>query len=197
MYGQRICIGAVGFDEPSSLRLLRENAENQEIQSPYKIGQVWDVEGFPRDEPIPPHVEDFCVTQSSIIRNDVSIRKFVLQKYDKDVIHFPVEKAFNGALVWSANGSGYVARNNYPNYSTQFWVTDRPLTRGSGDDICYYSFESQERTLRVKFVGMHNLVDLIPAGTIVRLSLARWWSPGPVVIERDQKCFLQLSSWYF
>ena len=38
----------------------------------------------------------------------------------------------------------------------------------------YYFYDN----VRLKFVGYQTIVDKIPSGTIIRLSLANWWDDG-------------------
>lgn len=45
----------------------------------------------------------------------------------------------------------------------------------------------------IKYVGFAEPINKIPAGTLVRVSLARWWRPTETSEER---CYLQLSGWY-
>ena len=45
-----------------------------------------------------------------------------------------------------------------------------------------------------KYVGLQPTEDIIPKGTLLRVSLARWWSPNDVEVEN--RCYLQLSGWY-
>ena len=43
------------------------------------------------------------------------------------------------------------------------------------------------------YVGFEEAVETIPAGTLVRVSLARWWDTNGTTEDR---CSLQLSGWY-
>ena len=43
-------------------------------------------------------------------------------------------------------------------------------------------------------MGFAPKINKIPAGTLIRISLARWWKPDDVDIEH--RCYLQLSGWY-
>lgn len=45
----------------------------------------------------------------------------------------------------------------------------------------------------IKFKGFEEPVDVIPAGTLLRVSLARWVSFNE---GEEPKCWLQLSGWY-
>lgn len=43
------------------------------------------------------------------------------------------------------------------------------------------------------YVGFQNEIDTITTGSLVRLSLARWWTKNNSV---DKRCYLQLSGWF-
>ncbi len=47
---------------------------------------------------------------------------------------------------------------------------------------------------RFPYVGFESKVDRIPAGTLMRMSLARWWKPEDS--DMNERCYLQLSGWY-
>ena len=55
-----------------------------------------------------------------------------------------------------------------------------------------YQIEGTNR--KITFVGFQNPVQLISAGTLLRISLARWWAPNDDDVE--ERCYLQLSGWY-
>ena len=48
----------------------------------------------------------------------------------------------------------------------------------------------------LKYVGEESPIKVIPAGTLVRLSLARWWRPEKSEPNFEERCYLQLSGWY-
>lgn len=50
--------------------------------------------------------------------------------------------------------------------------------------------------VRIPYVGFEPAVDLIPKGTLVRVSLARWWRPHDSPPDMEERCYLQLSGWY-
>ena len=47
---------------------------------------------------------------------------------------------------------------------------------------------------RLVFKGYEPMIGVIPAGTICRISLSKWWKPKDIDIE--MRCYLQLSGWY-
>jgi len=98
---------------------------------------------------------------------------------------------FDGNLQWTSGGSGYISENGgIPTSSVGFWIPDKDLTRKDFNDKVRYSYPLRWRN--ISYVGFQNPVDLIPAGTLVRVSLARWWSPN----DNEERCYLQLSGWY-
>ena len=48
---------------------------------------------------------------------------------------------------------------------------------------------------RFAFVGFQEPLAEIPAGALVRISLAHWWRPRDHP-EEEERCYLQLSGWF-
>lgn len=83
-----------------------------------------------------------------------------------------------------------MTRDNVPGFSTQFWIPDEALIHVVSFEKDYYSY----RGLKIKYVGFLPAVARIPAGTIVRLSLANWFDGNGTWPE--ERCYLQISGWY-
>src|SRR5262249_30308746 len=45
------------------------------------------------------------------------------------------------------------------------------------------------------FVGFQEPLEVIPAGTLLRVSLAHWWRPKDKP-EEELRCYVQLSGWF-
>jgi hypothetical protein len=103
---------------------------------------------------------------------------------------------FNGLLGWTGNGSGFLGnRNNLPANSVGFWISDRELTLADdGKHYLYPSTNEFTTAKRFPYVGFAPKVNSIPQGTLMRISLARWWRPSDSDIS--ERCYLQLSGWY-
>ena len=71
-------------------------------------------------------------------------------------------------------------------------MADKDLIHRNQYGKHYYYYNN----IRIKFVGYQSLVERIPAGTIIRLSLATWWS-GDNDGKGEDRCYLQLSGWYW
>jgi hypothetical protein len=93
----------------------------------------------------------------------------------------------------TSNGSGYISKaGGLPNRSTGYWVPDKPLTL-EGDRYTYPAFAGVRR---MSYVGFAPTIATIPAGTLVRVSLARWWRPQDADDSLEERCYLQLSGWF-
>ncbi|PKH06677.1 hypothetical protein CXF93_12330 [Moritella sp. Urea-trap-13] len=98
---------------------------------------------------------------------------------------------FNNKLGFTRNGSPYINQSNgLPDNSVGFWLTTKELCLVEGKSRYKVKGEYYE----VKYVGLQPAVESIPVGTLVRVSLARWWSPAPE--EFEERCYMQLSGWY-
>jgi hypothetical protein len=82
-------------------------------------------------------------------------------------------------------------------HSTGFWIPHADLMLfKDARQRPRYQYGAHHQNREVPYVGLAEPVELIPAGTWVRVSLAQWWRPSdsPGVEER---CYLQLSGWFF
>lgn len=103
-------------------------------------------------------------------------------------------RIFNGLLAWTGNGGGYIGnRDNLPNNSVGFWISDIDLELVD-KHYHYPSINTSTPIKRIPYVGFDPTVEVIPAGTLMRISLARWWKPEDS--EINERCYLQLSGWY-
>lgn len=99
-----------------------------------------------------------------------------------------LHNAFEGYL--NLQGSkNLVNSQRIPSFSTQFWILDVDLVHLMRFEKHYYLYNG----IRLKYVGFKEPVDNIPAGTIIRLSLANWWDGDG---SGEDRCYLQLSGWY-
>ena len=78
--------------------------------------------------------------------------------------------------------------------STGYWEPDIILTRGEYNGRVKYCYDSPGSRWILPYVGCAEPLDRIPQGTLLRVSLARWWRPDDSDFEL--RCYLQLSGWY-
>ena len=190
----RACVGAMVYDTGQSIRLLQPDCSNQPEDTPFNVGQVWDLEFRKRPNPIPPHVEDVLVLQQRYLGIQQNLAIFLRRKI-KPWVGGP-SVLYQGLLRFTPSGSGYISREvGIPGCSTGYWIPDRPLRRfTTAQNKTRYRYESNSSPVCITYVGFQPSIDVIPAGTLVRVSLARWWAPENSEVE--ERCYLQLSGWY-
>lgn len=190
----RCCIGGI-TENGRYVRLLTTTGENQPEDTELLPRQVWEIVFTERPNMIPPHVEDIYI-QSMKIKGDlvdeITILKIIEQK-NVQIWKGSPEILFDGLLKWTANGSGYINEEGVPKHSVGFWISDKQLTKSIYYDKPRYSYRSLDRWYSIPYVGFDKPIEVIPAGTLIRISLARWWNTNGTT---EQRCPLQLSGWY-
>lgn len=194
--GNRVCVGGFDLDTGSNVRLLTHNAENQPDTTPFSIGQIWDLRVIKRSRCIPPHVEDVLVQSSSIAGNQPQMRAFI--EGNCPIVAGPLASTFDGRLRFTSGGSGYIVQSSgLPSGSVCFWRPSVALARRDYDDKIKYEFtQNLIQRRRIGWVGLQPPLPVIPAGTLLRLSLARWWKPRDAPASEEEKCFLQISGYF-
>lgn len=191
--GNSFCVGGLVLQNNTLVRLINPGGYNQPNDTPLEVGGVWDINFVPRPDVIPPHVEDVIVQNKTFVGNQANLSTFLLT-LNLDIWHGAPTNIFDGALHWTGSGRGYVNDpDNLPNRSVGFWISDRSLTF-DGHHYIYPPDNAFQTPNGLKYVGHSLAVPTIPHGTLMRVSLARWWAPDDVDIER--RCYLQQSGWY-
>ncbi|MGH8565888.1 MAG: dual OB domain-containing protein [Gammaproteobacteria bacterium] len=197
--GARRCIGGVCVDTLDSVRLLREDGNNQYYDSLYQIGQVWQLNASRVIDPRAPHVEDLLVKGGRMIHDGVSISNSVDANWDAlsragRCWDRELGQTFGGNLGFTGNGSGYINEHHMPSVSTGFWKADRPLSRADDSKKVRFAYGKAWLRRLITYVGDAPAPTAIPRGSLCRLSLARWWSPENS--DMEERCYLQLSGVY-
>lgn len=197
--GARRCIGGVCVDILDSVRLLREDGNNQYNDSLYQIGQVWQLNASRVVNPKAPHVEDVLVKRGRMIRDGVSVSEFVDEHWDAlcrvgCCWDRELRQTFGGNLRFTGNGSGYINEHHMPSVSTGFWKADGPLSRADGDEKVRFTYGQGSIRRLITYVGDAPAPTAIPGSSLCRLSLARWWRPEDS--DMEERCYLQLSGVY-
>lgn len=192
MQNSYICVGGIILDKLQSIRLLNTDGGNQPCNTPFNIGDIWDISGqFPAPNQIKaPHTEDYYVHRMKYVTKHPDIISF-LRDNVKMVSGRP-NALFGGLLRNTNNGNGYISQWNIPSYSTEFWMPDKDLIY----DNKYYGYNQQLGIKNIKYVGCVPPIPIILANTIVRVSLARWWKPDDSDASFEPRCYLQISGWY-
>jgi hypothetical protein len=188
----QICIGALAIETNQSLRLLEPDGRNHPLTTEYQVGQIWDITFTKRTDVILPHVEDVLVSKATFVREGKNVRDNLVLR----VTPWRGEPSalYDRLIRFTQNGSGYICeRVGIPSMSTGYWIADRPLVRADDADKVRYAYSVDWPPRILTYVGTGQPLSQIPSGTLLRVSLARWWQPGP---DFESRCYLQLSGWF-
>lgn len=189
----RVCLGGLELSESRSLRLVDQGGYFFSPEGPFAVGLVWDLEWVPASGIVPPHVEDVVLRSSRFVRAERSVRDLLLATVSPWT--GPLAGTFDGRLactpglpysLYACRGHGIPAR------SAWYWVVDRELVLENGR---YVLRKDGLTVLRVAYVGAEAAPRVLSAGTLVYLSLARWWRPDDVP-DAEERCYLQISGCY-
>lgn len=183
------CIGALTLDDWRSLRLLPVSGGRAWApETTIELEQVYEIAGSYSALIDPPHTEDFRLSSlrfvgsySGNLPQDICAHVAVARG--------ELSSLYQGCLRRLHRSSLGVLRDNIPNFSTQFWVPDQSLRLTIKWEKAYYLVGGYE----VRYVGARTPIQEIPAGSLVRLSLSRWWAPEGAT---EQACYLQVSGWW-
>ncbi len=189
--GGQACIGGI-TDGGKSVRLIAADAETDDHAGmEYNVGEVWEIEARKPKTLLPPHVENLVVHSARRIR--VADPAPAIARFMPPACGGP-ETLFDGLAQASERGRLYIAESTgIPSRSTMFWRPDRPLQRIEDGKRVRYRYPSAGDPSLV-FVGFQEPVAEIPAGTLLRVSLAHWWRPEDS--EAELRCYVQLSGWF-
>ncbi len=188
------CIGGLRLDTYQGVRLLRADGSYPPGTTTYQVGQIWDIDFEQFNMLVPPHVEDILIFDQRLVGRQNDLHDFLGQ-------HIKLwggspDSLFEHRLLATAGGSGYISRHQgLPSVSTGFWYCDHPLQRVSSSSGTRYFYPHASHVNNLAYVGYSPAIDVIPAGSIIRVSLARWWRPDDDP-DMEERCYLQLSGWY-
>lgn len=189
------CVGAISTNG-KYLRLLNDGGYNQPIDTEFEVRQVWDIEFETRQDIRAPHVEDVIITSKNLkgtLKDELTMLNIV-ERFKAPVWSGSPDVLFDGILQWTDSGSGYVSEEGeVPNHSVGFWIPDRNLTKRIFYEKVRYNYPKTNGWRSLPYVGFENAIETIPANTLVRVSLARWWDTNGTT---ENRCSLQLSGWY-
>lgn len=192
--GVGACVGGVTA-HGRSLRLEAADAEtNERAGLEYEVGEWWEVEAAQPARIIRPHVETVVVRHKRRLEVEKDPVAFISR-------HMPPKVGgpsllYEGLAQVAGSGALYIsAARGLPPYSTLFWRPDRPLQRDDDAKRIRYRYPAPNGGCTLTFVGFQEPIEVIPAGALVRVSLAHWWRPADKADE-EMRCYLQLSGWF-
>ncbi len=192
--GGGACIGGITFEGRSVRLIAADAAFNEHVGLEYTVGEVWEVEGTAPQEIIPPHVENIVVQSKRRLGPMSNPERFIER-------HMPPrsggpEQLYEGLAQAGAGGALYIAElGGVPPYSTMFWRPDQPLMRVQDSKRLRYRYPTPDGGRTLVFVGFQEPIEVIPAGALVRVSLAHWWRPDDRP-DDELRCHVQLSGYF-
>ncbi len=193
-----VCVGGVTANG-KFVRLLDENGYHPDDSTKYEVRQVWEIIfQRPNNPRSLPHSEDVCVISKKLkgtLNDDIRIIDF-LNRRNVSVYKDSISNLFESKLQFTQNGAGFINRDNIPQNSVCFWMADKDIVKSDYNGKIRYNYDDGSRRwgYNISYVGLSTPVDVIPQGTLIRMSLAHWWSPDDSDVE--ERCYLQLSGWY-
>lgn len=176
----RVCVGAHDLDaEFRSLRLLTKSGMNLREEDDIGPGEIWELDYTPHAEPDPPHVEDVLVGSGRRIEKVSAdeLRKTILDH--ESPWAGSSEELFERTVAGTPNGRLYVpSEGPLPTRSTGYWMPDAELIKRISFEKAKFLYLGDSPLNEFVWVGMTEAPVRIEQGTLVRVSLARWFSPG-------------------
>ena len=189
-----VCIGGINEESGELIRLLpKAGAHGWPKSTMIEVGNIWQVRATPAKH-IPPHVEDYVVNLEEKVGEMRTMRSFVTNRHDPWIGDPHV--LFDRLIRFTARGHGFISkRYGVPCNSVGFWMSPSPLKFVKIKGKPYYTVVGITPPIEIKYVGVGKPEEELPVGRIIRLSLARWWSPRDAP-NMERRCYLQLSGWY-
>ncbi len=195
--GGGACIGGI-TETGKSVRLIPFNADPHDgANREYNVGEIWEISAEPETSLIPPHNENIVVHKKSRLHTtkDLKDLESTIELLMPPKIGDPRE-LYEGLLKTTDSGSLYVPpRGDIPPYSTTFWRTDQQLSLEREMRKLRYHYPTGNGGCTLTFVGFQKPLETIPAGTLLRVSLAHWWKPRDTR-NTEERCYVQLSGWF-
>lgn len=188
-----VCVGGIIESTCEIIRLHNERGGNLSSDAPYKVGDIWEMKVEPAwNARNYPHIEDRQTTPIKHIGNVGHSGVINFVKSHNFGLRFtcgPLQDTFEGCLKFQW-GKCFI-NDCIPSFSTQFWISDEDLVLFHDEN--YNSDSYLYKGYKIKYVGIKKVINTIPAGTMLRLSLANWWNGDG---SGENRCYLQLSGWY-
>ena len=191
-FGSNVCVGGMVLDNTQYVRLLTPGGWYHYADTEFNIGDLWDIRFASSSSLKVPHIEDVIIQSKKFLRSVGNITEFIRGR-NLLIWQGSINNIFDGKLKWANTGAGFLSKNfpDYPNHSIGFWLSDKPLS--FENDHYFYPMAAIVKR-KLKYKGIPDPIPSIPANTLLRVSLAKWWKPADSEIE--ERCYLQLSGWY-
>ena len=191
--GRGACIGGITADGRSVRLIAPDAAYNEHFNGEYSVGETWEIVAEPPASLLPPHTENIIVRRKRRLGWAEDLQGLI-------EAHIPpraggLDALYDGLTQSQPGGPLYLAEaTGVPGYSTLFWRPDQALIRDTTGKRIRYRYPTKDGGRTLTFVGFQEPLPQIPAGTLLRVSLAHWWRPQEHP-EAELRCYVQLSGW--
>ncbi len=185
-----VCCGGINLSTGEFIRLHDHWGRNLTPEAPFQIGQIYTLEYRPALHARPiPHTEDKEIMPDFQLIKELSTSEIIgMIDMLVDVPCGGIDSIYEGKLRHSSY-STYISPESIPSYSVCFWRPNAPLVKSEFLRKTRYWFGNNV----ISYVGFQEPLNVIPEGTLLRMSLANWWSPDEIT---EKRCYLQLSGWF-
>jgi hypothetical protein len=195
----KACVGGLSLQTFKGVRLLLPGNHNHPTDTSFDVGQVWNLNLRHSNQCTPPHVEDAIIHAQKQIGQQSNIRGKLLQHIEP--WRGGLTQLFDGRLQGERDKCFITRKGGLPSCSTGYWLTTLPLTLTYIREKAYYTIHSvvhkeqdyYRATFSIAYVGFAEPLPELPANTLIRVSLCRWWRREEY---EEEKCYLQISGWY-
>jgi hypothetical protein len=195
----KACVGGLSLRTYKSVRLRLPGDNNHPYNTPYEVGQIWTMDLRPVPHLTPPHIEDMIFTNHNYITSHPNMRGKLLQHVQP--WKGGLTQLFDGYLQGDRDKCFISRSGGIPSCSTGYWLTTIPLSLSNVYGKAYYLIKSvthkgpdfYRATFSIRYVGFADPLPELPANTLIRVSLARWWKQEE---HSEERCYLQISGWY-
>src|SRR5258708_18182970 len=136
----RACVGGLSLRTYKNVRLLLPGSHSHVADTPFEVGQVWNLELRKAPHPMPPHMEDSIITGQDYVHSLPSLRSALLQHIEP--WKGGLSEIFDGYLQGDGHKAFISRKGGVPECSTGYWLTTIPLTRASVARKTYYTIQS-------------------------------------------------------
>jgi ATP-dependent DNA helicase RecQ len=192
--GDGACVWGIAEDGRSVRWVAAEAAAKEQAGLEYEVHEVWEVESIPDPGRVPPHLENIVVQAARRLKRSRNTLA-VIRRWQPPVAGAP-GTLFDGLAQASGGGALYVAEaTGLPGFSAQFWRPDQTLQLELQGRRIRYRYPTPDGGCTLAFAGFQEPLAVLPAGTLLRISLAHWWRPKDHP-EEELRCYLQVSGWF-
>jgi hypothetical protein len=173
MHGGHVCIGGHDLDRAfRGVRLLDELGDHFTDDSPFMVGDLWNIRYREKVSARPPHLEDVFALEYHPLGKVPDLKRLVLKAARPWA--GGLDALFDGTVRTTPSGAAYIpTHGRLPRCSTGYWLPEQDLERQMFGNRARFLPSGQNPITRIAWVGVAGPPERIEAGSLVRVSLSR------------------------